>query len=71
MRRATIRRCPGPESIRGREASAGSSWGAGKWSVAGTWSGQRCFLIGRVFVYLCDDLVLCAFCSINSCSGLV
>lgn len=35
-RRATIRRCPGPESIRGREALAGSCWGAGRWSVAGT-----------------------------------
>ena len=35
MMRATIRRCPGPESIRGREALDGSSLEGGRSSVAG------------------------------------
>lgn len=35
MMRATTRRCPGPESIIDREASAGSSWEDGKSCVAG------------------------------------
>lgn len=56
-RRATIRRCPGPESISGSEASAGSCWGAGRWSVAGTSTPLFCYW-PRIMVVI---VVLCAW----------
>lgn len=58
--RVTIRRCPGPESIRDREASAGFCWEAGKWSVAGISTPFLCCCL-YVFVFRHNDLVICAW----------